>query len=200
LMASYERRLNVHRQGESILNETKSAKGSLRTNPKDKKKRSVKHEQGYTAAIESTDDSTDCTTTSSESTEGELVEYANLTRDEIRTIPHSHWCSDSCASSHMTDDKSLFRLQLIPIRRRTILVGGGQLYADFIGTAELKVKGSGSVLLSDVLYVPNLGVNLLSSRKFCRSKGLKFAGNENRMAFWHNRTKILEASVKGGSI
>ena len=126
------------------------------------------------------------------------MEYANLTRDELRTIPHSHWCSDSCASSHMTDDKSLFRSQLTPIRRRTILVGGGQLYADFIGTAELKVKGSGSVLLSDVLYVPNLGVNLLSSRKLCRSKGLKFTGDDNRMAFWHNRTKILEASVKGG--
>jgi hypothetical protein len=98
----------------------------------------------------------------------------------------------------MTDDKSLFRSQLTPIRRRTILVGGGQLYSDFIGTAELKVKGSGSVLLSDVLYVPNLSINLLSSRKLCRSKGLKFTGDDNRMAFWHNRTKILEASVKGG--
>jgi hypothetical protein len=98
----------------------------------------------------------------------------------------------------MTDDKSLFRSQLTPIRRRTILVGGGQLYSDFIGTAELKVKGSGSVLLSDVLYVPNLGVNLLSSRKLCHSKGLKFTGDDNRMAFWHNYTKILEASVKGG--
>jgi Reverse transcriptase (RNA-dependent DNA polymerase) len=186
-------------------NETKSksySKGSSRTNYKDKdkkKNKSVKFEKGHAATNESTDDSTeDYTTTSSESTEDELVEYANLTRDELRTIPHSHWCSDSCASSHMTDDKSLFRSQLTPIRRRTILVGGGQLYADFIGTAELKVKGSGSVLLSDVLYVPNLGVNLLSSRKLCRSKGLKFTGDDNRMAFWHNRTKILEASVKGG--
>jgi hypothetical protein len=62
-------------------------------------------------------------------------------------------------------------------------VGGGQLYADFLGIAELKVKGSGSILLSDVLYVPNLGVNLLSSRKFCRLRGLKFASDDNKIAF-----------------
>jgi hypothetical protein len=147
------------RKQHSSKNETKSTKGSLRTN-QNKKKRFVKREQGYTVAIESIDGSTDYTTTNSESTEDELVEYANLTRDKIRTIPYSYWCSDSCASSHMTDDKSLFRSQLIPIRRRTILVGGGQLYTNFIGTAELKVNGSGSVLLLDVLYIPNLGVNL----------------------------------------
>jgi hypothetical protein len=84
------------------------------------------------------------------------------------------------------------------LKGSTVIKSRGQLYSDFIGTAELKVKGSGSVLLSDVLYVPNLGVNLLSSRKLCRSKGLKFTGDDNRMAFWYNRTKILEASVKGG--
>jgi hypothetical protein len=101
-------------------------------------------------------------------------------------------------SSHITDNKSLFRLQLTPIRCRTILVGSSQLYSDFIGTTELKVKGSGSILLSNILYIPNLGVNLLSSRKLCRSKGLKFTSDNNRIAFWHNYTKILEASVKGG--
>jgi hypothetical protein len=42
-------------------------------------------------------------------------------------------------------------------------VGGGQLYANFLGITELKVKGSGSILLLDILYIPNLGVNLLSS-------------------------------------
>jgi hypothetical protein len=72
---------------------------------------------------------------------------------------------------------------LTPIRRRTILVGGGQLYSDFIGTTKLKVKGSGSVLLSNILYIPNLGVNLLSSRKLYRLKGLKFTSDNNRMAF-----------------
>ena len=72
---------------------------------------------------------------------------------------------------------------MTPIRRRTILVGSGQLYTDFIGTTKLKVKGSRSVLLSNVLYIPNLGVNLLSSRKLYRLKGLKFTSNDNRIAF-----------------
>ena len=82
----------------------------------------------------------------------------------------------------MTNDKALFRSPLTPIPRRTIRVGGGRLYADFMGTAELHVKGSGSVLISEVLYVPKLGVNLLSSKKLC-SKGLIFTSNNKIMAF-----------------
>ena len=78
-----------------------------------------------------------------------------------------------------------------------ILVGGGQLYANWKGTAKLRIKGSGSILISDVLYVPKLGVNLLSSKKLC-SKGLTFTGDNRTMAFWRNRDKILEASVTGG--
>jgi hypothetical protein len=78
-------------------NETKSKsylKGSSHTNykNKDKKKnKSVKFEQGHTTTNKSIDNSTeDYTTTSSESTEDELVEYTNLTRDELHIIPHSH--------------------------------------------------------------------------------------------------------------
>jgi hypothetical protein len=97
----------------------------------------------------------------------------------------------------MTDNKALFRTPLEPIRRRTILVGGGQLYADWKGTAELRVEDSGSILISDVLYVPNLGVNLLSSKKLC-SKGLNFTGDDKKMTFWRHQERILEASVTGG--
>lgn len=162
------------------------------------KTRSEKREHGHAANEDhSTDESLDDYSTTDSSGNDELVEHAHLTRDEIRKIPHSYWCSDSCASSHMTDDKSLFRSPLIPIRRRTILVGGGQLFADWIGTAELRVKGSGSILISNVLYVPNLGVNLLSSKKLC-SKGLIFTGDDKKMAFWRDQDKVLEASVKGG--
>jgi Reverse transcriptase (RNA-dependent DNA polymerase)/gag-polypeptide of LTR copia-type len=160
------------------------------------KKRSAKREHGHTAHEDSAGESSDDYTTT-DSSEDELVEHAHLTRDEIRKIPYSYWCSDSCASSHMTDDKSLFRSPLVPIRRRTILVGGGQLFADWMGTAELRVEGSGSILISNVLYVPRLGVNLLSSKKLC-SKGLIFTGDDKHMAFWRNQEKVLEASVKGG--
>jgi hypothetical protein len=56
------------------------------------------------------------------------------------------------------------------------------LFADWIGTAELQVKGSGSILISNVLFVLNLGVNLLSSKKLY-SKGLIFTGDNKKMAF-----------------
>ena len=168
------------------------------TDRKGKKPRPDKHEHGHAADEGSSTDrlTDDYTTTDSSDSEGS-VEHAHITRDEIRKIPHSYWCSDSCASSHMTDDKSLFRSPLAPIRQRTILVGGGQLYANWKGTAELRVRDGSSILISDVLYVPNLGVNLLSSKKLC-SKGLTFTGDNHTMAFWRNQDKVLEASVKGG--
>jgi hypothetical protein len=143
-----------------------------RTDRKTKKPRSEKRERGHAANEgDSTDESSDDYSTTDSSDDNELVEHAHLTRDEIRKIPHSYWCSDSCASS--------------------------QLFADWIGTAELRVKGSGSILISNVLYVPNLGVNLLSSKKLC-SKGLIFTGDDKKMAFWRDQDKLLEASVKGG--
>jgi len=163
-------------------------------------KRPKSRDQANMANVDSSNDYTDDYTTTdsdSDTTECELVEHAHLTRDEIRKVPYSSWCSDSCASSHMTDDISLFRTPLVSIQPRAILVGGGQLFANEKGTAELKVKGSGSVLISNVLYVPKLGVNLLSTKRLC-SKGLTFTGDENHMAFWRNQEQILEASGQGG--
>ena len=153
-----------------------------RPDRKDKKPWSERREHGHAADEES---STDNYSTTDSSDSDDSVEHAHLTRDEIRKVPHSYWCSDSCASSHMTDDKSLFRSPLIPIRQRTILVGGGQLYANWMGTAELQVKGSSSILISDVLYILHLGINLLSSKKLC-SKGLTFTGDNHTIAFWRN--------------
>jgi hypothetical protein len=64
------------------------------TDTKDKKKWSVRQtrnrEQGYQAdENNSTDNSSDYTTTDSESSDDEFVEYANLS-NEIRTIPYPY--------------------------------------------------------------------------------------------------------------
>ena len=64
----------------------------------------------------------------------------------------------------MTDEPNLFRGTVVPIPRCTVKVRGGKLYVDFMGQAEMKVAGV-SILLDNVLYVPGLGVNLLSSQK-----------------------------------
>jgi hypothetical protein len=60
------------------------------TNPKDKKKRFIWNKHGHTVTVKSVDDVIDYITTNSNSIEDKLVEYINLTRDEIRTIPYSY--------------------------------------------------------------------------------------------------------------
>ena len=62
----------------------------------------------------------------------------------------------------MTDDPNLFRGTIVPIKRHTIKVKGGQLFVDSIGQVEMRVAGV-SLILDDILYVPGLGINLLSS-------------------------------------
>ena len=74
-----------------MLNKTRSSNDTPRTNPKDKKKRFVKHKKGHLVAInKSTDKSIDYTTTNSKSISNKLVEYINLTRNKIYTIPYSY--------------------------------------------------------------------------------------------------------------
>ena len=72
----------------------------------------------------------------------------------------------------MTDQLSLFRGQLTKIRRRWIKVGGGYLWSDDIGAAEVKDQ-SGNKILLDTLFVPNLGVNLISGDKLSKDFKLK---------------------------
>jgi hypothetical protein len=63
-----------------------------------------------------------------------------------------------------------------------ILVGGSQLFVNKKGIAKLKVKGSSSILISNVLYILKLGVNLLSTKRLY-SKGLIFTSDENHIVF-----------------
>jgi GAG-pre-integrase domain len=86
---------------------------------------------------------------------------------------------------------------LKPINRRTIQVGGGHLYAQSKGTIELKI-GQGSALLKDVLFVPNLGVSLLSARKVCK-KGLQGSFDQDKMLFLNKEGKtIIQAKLDNG--
>ena len=82
----------------------------------------------------------------------------------------------------MTDNKSLFRSSLKPIKYRTISVGGGQLFTNFKGIVELKAQGSGSILVLDILYISNLGANLFSSKKLYL-QGLTFTSNNKLIIF-----------------
>lgn len=133
---------------------------------------------------------------SSESEEESDNEECRVSKELIRKTTPSHWYADTGASSHMSDQLSLFR-DIKKIKRKTIKVGGGVMYCDRIGTAAMELENGGMVLLSKTLYVPGLGVNLLSGRKICEA-GLKGRFNSDRMYFRKNGINIIKAKMDRG--
>ena len=81
------------------------------------------------------------------------------------------------------------------LRPKAIRVRGGVIYSRFSGTANIVYKNRSSALLSGVLFVPGLGVNLLSGRKIYL-QGLKGSFNDKHLYFKQGRKKIIEATWK----
>lgn len=82
--------------------------------------------------------------------------------------------------------------------RRTIKVGGGVLYADYVGSVMLVDRHGNSIPLSSILYVPKLGINLLSGRQVCKN-GLKGSFNDRSLYLRDRHGKnILIAQENGG--
>jgi hypothetical protein len=69
------------------------------------------------------------TSTNTSDTEDEEFETCRLSKDIIGKASPSTWAGDTGASSHMSDQPSLFR-RMIKIKRRRVWVGGGELHAD----------------------------------------------------------------------
>jgi hypothetical protein len=87
---------------------------------------------------------------------------------------------------------------LIPIKRRTIRVGGEVLYTSQKSTIELQTqRGYRSVLLANILLVPRLGVNLLLIRKIYYH-GLTSTFNNKKMYFNLRNKTIIEAKQCNG--
>ncbi|POS82871.1 hypothetical protein EPUL_003570 [Erysiphe pulchra] len=124
--------------------------------------------------------------------EGELCHFTK--EQSPSKIPESNWCSDSGSTTHMTDQSTLLRGAMKKFKRRTIKVRGGKLYADYMGQVEMIVNGV-SLLLENVLFVPGLGVNLLSSRKLCTEWNC--LGNFSDKSMWftnQNNEFIIQAA------
>ncbi len=128
--------------------------------------------------------------------EEDMLEIAALSKELVSTIPKSDWIADTGATSHMTDQLRLFSGPLKSIKRRTIKVGGGKLCSDQCGTVVMKVNGE--CRLTEVLYVPDLGVNLLSGRRFTRC-GLR-GSFDNDGLYIHTKEgiEVLRAPARGG--
>jgi hypothetical protein len=136
------------------------------------------------------------TSTGTSDTEDEEFETCRLSKDILGKASPSTWAGDTGASSHMSDQPSLFR-RMIKIKRRLVRVGGGELYADWKGEAHVVCKDGSSTWLSDVLLVPNLGVNLLSGRRMCAA-GLKGRFNSHALCFKLGKKIIIKATMDDG--
>ena len=128
--------------------------------------------------------------------EEEGMETCRLSKDVVGKASPSTWAGDTGASSHMSDQPSLFR-RMTKIKRRTVRVGGGELYTDWKGEAQVICKDGSSTWLSDVLLVPNLGVNLLSGRRMC-GVGLKGRFNSHTLRFKLGNRTIIKATMDDG--
>ena len=90
-------------------------------------------------------------------------EVAYITVEAKGRYPSSEWLLDSCASSHMTNQLSLFRGPLMELpNKKWIKVGGSYLKATHIGKAVIGRKKGQQVVLKGVLFVLGLRVNLVS--------------------------------------
>jgi len=98
--------------------------------------------------------------------------FAALSKEEISSVSHIIWLTDTGASLHMTDQLRHFRGSLSKTKKRTIKVEGGRLYSDQCGTAIMRARDGHGAFLSSALYVSGLGVSSLAGRRMCQ-KGLK---------------------------
>lgn len=108
------------------------------------------------------------------------------------------WIADTGATSHMTDQLHLFSSPLRKVSKRSVRVGGnGNLSIKGVGTVQVQTKG-GVMNLANVLYVPDLGVNLLSGTALC-NKGLK-GSFDKRALYMHDKSGglVLKAVKQGG--
>lgn len=130
--------------------------------------------------------------------EAEFDEFGGLSWERRSEIPTTLAAADSGCTSHMTDVGALFSEAVKPCRRR-IRVGGGVIWSDGIGTAEIRLPNGRSIRLADTLLVPGLGCTLLSAKKLS-SSGLIGEFDEHRMIFSRraDRVPMIEATVQNG--
>jgi hypothetical protein len=82
--------------------------------------------------------------------------------NQIPSVKKHKWIADTGATSHMSGNQKLF-IDLRPINSdRCVKTGGGRLDIKGVGTVKLIDAHHSRINLVNVLYVPDLPVNLLS--------------------------------------
>jgi hypothetical protein len=189
---------NKHRSRPALKSDKKDdnkKKVSFSASSKSSNKKPSKKTRGF-AANTDTSASDSSSGSESDSDTDDDVEECHISKDEISKVAPSTWPADTAASSHMSDQPDCFR-SLTRIKKRKIQVGGGVMYAREKGTAVMKCQDGTQAILLDVLYVPGLGINLLSARRLYQ-KGLKGSFDENYMYFKDGKNIIVEAKMQNG--
>ncbi|KAI1002675.1 hypothetical protein K3495_g5522 [Podosphaera aphanis] len=187
--------------------EKKKLSSSSRTHV-DSKKKSSKKSRGFvgTNVDESSSSSETCSSSSSDES---VVETAALTKEQKRKSCKrpSEWPIDTGASSHMTDQLKLFRGPLEKLKKkRQIQVGGSILRSEARGTVRVEANDGSFCYLKDCLFVPGLGINLISARCLCRdgivgihdSKNIYFKKLDEFLQFKNDHKTFLHAKQKNG--
>ena len=110
------------------------------------------------------------------------------------------WLSDSGASEHMTDDRSLFD-SLKPMGSTWSVNGIGKDADPFqvhgVGNVDVRAKDGRTKVITIVLFVPGLGLNLFSISAAAK-RGLKCTFTENQVEIFHDDDLVVEGK-KGSS-
>jgi hypothetical protein len=164
----------------------KSKRSSSDKKPKSKRRSKSKKENGYAANYvdnSSPSNNSDSNETSSSSDSDDhkpKVEKVHLSRVKLSKATPADWIFDTGATSHMADNIHLFRQPLRQVPEVIIQCGGGELSSDQRGTATVVCEDGSWCEMEDVLFVPNLGVNLISAKRLCK-KGLEGSFDKTHM-------------------
>jgi hypothetical protein len=126
---------------------------------------------------------------------------ARLLQDDQkrRKLSPNRWIIDTGASSHMTDQKSLFRSSVKPYYKGYwVRVGGRSLEITGQGETKLETESGDSIKLLNTLYVPFLGANLLSASQLCKA-GLRGAFDHKSLVMLdQDGSLVIHARKHGG--
>lgn len=128
-----------------------------------------------------------------------LVSVSNDIERQVDT----DWYLDSGASQHMCKDKELFQDYKRLNKEKDIKIGdGSKLKAIGVGNVLLKTyngKNFHDATLYDVLYVPDLTVNLFSQGS-ALDKGLSLVSNSDNAQFISRNNVVCAMAVRSGKL
>lgn len=193
---------NKDKKSGSSRNGTRQRSGRSDTKPSSSSKHSSQRKKRGYAAVHDSDTNESDTESQTDGSESEKsnddksIEKVMLSKESISKSTPQEWAVDTGASSSMTDQLHLFR-KLRSISKVHIQVGGGMLFSCMRGIAMVKAVDGTSCFLENVLYVPNLGVNLLSAKKLCKG-GYKGAFDDESIWITEGNKRVLKAEQSQG--